>query len=88
MTEDRKQELLLLGEIKGIVQGLKDTVDLQNNRFDKLDERLDSVDERLRTVEQKAAVTGALSGGAMAVGVALIIEGIKGWVKGGAAGGG
>ncbi len=89
MTEGtRTQELLLLGEIKGIVQGLKDTVEQQNRRFDQLDDRLDQVDGRLRTVEQKAAVTGALSGGAMAVGVALIAEGIKTWLKGGTPGGG
>lgn len=75
------QELLLLGEIKGIVQGLKETVELQNNRFDQLD-------ERLRAVEQKAAVTGALSGGAMGIGVALIAESIKAWLKGGTSGGG
>jgi hypothetical protein len=81
MTEDRKQELLLLGEIKGIVSGLKETVEQQNQRFDQ-------IDARLRTVEQKAAVTGALSGGAMSIGVALIAEGIKTWLKGGASGGG
>jgi hypothetical protein len=79
-SQFKTQELLLLGEIKGLVQGLKEGQDLQNKRFDKVDERLDGVDERLRTVEQKAAVAGALSGGAMALGTALIVEGIKHWL--------
>lgn len=77
----RMQELLLLGEIKGIVQSLKETVEQQNNRFDQLD-------ERLRAVEQKAALIGALSGGALGLGVALISESIKTWLRGGASGGG
>lgn len=75
-----REELLLLGEIKGIVQSLKDGQDLQNKRFDRIDERQDAMDKRLRHVEQRAAVTGAVSGGAMAVGTALIIEGIKHWL--------
>jgi hypothetical protein len=76
----RTQELLLLGEIKGIVQGLKEGQDLQNKRFDKIDGRLDGMDRRLRSVEQKAAVIGAASGGAVAVGMAMIAEGLKHWL--------
>ncbi|MGE4244191.1 hypothetical protein [Ramlibacter sp.] len=80
----RTQELLLLGQIHGLVQSLKDGQDLQNRRMDafekKVDDRFDGMDSRLRTVEQKAAVMGAVSGGAMAVGTALIIEGIKQWL--------
>jgi hypothetical protein len=83
----RTQELLLLGQIHGLVQGLKEGQDATNRRIDamsdRFDERLDAVDGRLRTVEQKAAVAGALSGGAMAVGTALIIEGVKTWLRGG-----
>lgn len=75
----RTQELLMLGEIKGLVQGLKDGQVLQNQRMDTFDRRFDSIDGRLRTVERKAAVAGALSGSAVAVGTALIIEGIKQW---------
>lgn len=85
------QELILLGEIKGLVQGLKDgqaqtneRIAETNERIDQLGaalgERMDGLDNRLRVVEQKAAVIGAASGGAMALGTALIIEGIKHWL--------
>lgn len=80
MEKDRTQELLLLGEIKGIVQGLKDGQDVQNKRMDGLETTLGGMDDRLRTVEQKSAVIGAVSGGAMSVGIALIIEGLKQWL--------
>lgn len=76
----RTQELLLLGEIKGLVQSLKEGQDEQNKRFDRVDQRLDKMDGRLRVVEQKAAIAGAVSGGAMAIGTALIVEGIKHWI--------
>jgi hypothetical protein len=76
----RTQELLLLGQIHGLVQSLKDGQDLTNRRIDGLDKRFDSLDARLRNVEQKAAVIGAASGGAMAIGTALIVEGIKHWL--------
>ncbi|MES2401862.1 MAG: hypothetical protein V4573_17860 [Pseudomonadota bacterium] len=85
----RTQELLLLGQIHGLVQALKDGQDIQNRRMDtleaKLDEKLDHLDSRLRVVEQRAAVVGAVSGGAMAFGTALIVEGVKSWwaTKGG-----
>lgn len=83
-TAGRTQELLMLGEIKGLVQGLKDGQLQQDKRMESLenrfDQRFDSVDSRLRTVERKAAVAGALSGSAMAVGTALMIEGIKQWM--------
>ena len=85
------QELLLLGEIKGLVQGLKDGQDQTNERIAETNERIDALgtslsqridglDGRLRQVEQKAAVIGAASGGAMALGTALIIEGLKHWL--------
>lgn len=90
MEPTRTQELLLLGEIKGIVQGLKEGQDAQAKRMDDMqahnDRRMDALqasvnglDGRLRTVEQKSAVIGAVSGGAMSIGVALIIEGLKQW---------
>lgn len=82
--QSRTQELLLLGQIHGLVQALKDGQDLQNRRmsdFEKrVDEKFDGIDTRLRTVEQKAAVAGAVSGGAMAIGTALIVEGVKYWL--------
>jgi hypothetical protein len=72
-TPERTQELLLLGEIKGIVQSLKDGQDIQAKK-------LDAMDGRLRKVEQKAAVIGATSGAVMSVGVALVVEGLKQWL--------
>lgn len=73
-----KQELLLLGEISGKLDGVIDQQRVQGAQ-------IGSIDERLRTVEQKAAVTGAISGGAMSIGIALVIEGMKQWLasKGG-----
>jgi hypothetical protein len=86
----QQQQLLLLGEIKGIVQGLQAGQQATNARLDKLeariDERMDGIDTRLRHVEQRAAIFGAASGGAMAIGTALIIEGLKAWfTRGGSA---
>lgn len=68
-----REELLLLGRMDGKLDGIVEHLNRQ-------DERLDKIDERLRTVEQKAAVIGAMSGGAMSLGVALIAEGIKQWL--------
>lgn len=66
----------MLGEIKGLIAGLKEQMQATEKRFDGLDIKLDRVDERLRAVEKKAAVIGAVSGGVMSVGMALITEGI------------
>lgn len=79
------QQLLLLGQIHGLVQGLKAGQDAQalqlremgerlDARIDKLDSRFDNLDERVRAVETKAAVSGAVTGGVMGVGMALLIE--------------
>lgn len=70
----RDQQLLMLGEIRGIAQSLKDGQDL-------MAKRLDTMDERLRKVEQRAAVNGAVSGGVMGVGMALIVETVRAWVR-------
>ena len=69
-----KQELLLLGQIDGKLDGISKHLSAQ-------DQRLAAMDERLRTVEQKAAVSGAISGGAISIGLALIIEGAKQWMN-------
>jgi hypothetical protein len=66
-------EKIMLGRIDGKLDGIAEHLQRQ-------DKRLDTIDERLRVVEQKAAIAGAMSGGAMSVGVALIIEGIKSWL--------
>lgn len=63
-------ELLLLGKIDGKIDGIAKHLTAQ-------DQRLDKIDDRLRVVEQKAAITGAISGGAISVGMALLIESAK-----------
>jgi len=75
-----RPELLLLGEISGKLDGVSKHLTSQ-------DARLDAIDERLRAVEQKAAVTGAVSGGAMSIGVTLLVEGLRQWLLGGGGGG-
>ncbi len=72
------KELIMLGEISGKLDGVTEHLKRQ-------DTRMETIDGRLRTVEQRAAVAGAISGGAMSVGLALVIEGLKQWVaiKGG-----
>ncbi|MDH0420774.1 hypothetical protein ACF8PL_25120 [Delftia sp. WSY_4] len=86
-NSERRQELLLLGQIHGLVQSLKDGQDLQNRRMDRMEQRMEEhysgLDSRLREVEKKAAVAGALSGGAVAVGTALVVEGIRQFMNGG-----
>ncbi len=86
-NSERRQELLLLGQIHGLVQSLKDGQDLQNRRMDRMEQRMEEhysgLHSRLREVEKKAAVAGALSGGAVAVGTALVVEGIRQFMNGG-----
>jgi len=84
--EARTQELFMLGQIHGLVQSIREGQDLQNRRMDRLEQRMEEhykgLDERLREVEKKAAVAGAVSGGAVAVGTALVVEGIKHFIRG------
>lgn len=72
-----------LGEIKGLLTGLRDQVngmrDQQSGiatRFEKqtseLTGRFDKMDERLRAVEKSGAVAGAVTGGVVAVAIGLI----------------
>lgn len=85
-----KDELMLLGKMDGKLDGITAHLTRQDKRIDALDERMDSrlndIDTRLREVEKKAAVAGAVSGGAVAVGTALIVEGIKQFLRGGGPG--
>ena len=74
MSDPENQQLFLLGQIHSMVESLKAGQDLTNQRLDKMD-------ERLRSVEQRSAAVGAVSGGTMAIGVALIVEGMKQWLK-------
>lgn len=75
------QHLLLLGEIKGIVEGLSEGQGEQNRRFDSLDTRINGLDGRLRAVEVRSATYGAISGGVMGIGMALLVEGLKEWLR-------
>lgn len=61
------EHMLLLGEIKG-------KLDLVIGNQEAQGTKLDGLDSRLRTVETRAATFGALSGGLVSVGVALMIE--------------
>jgi hypothetical protein len=61
------EHTLLLGEIKG-------KLDLMISSQSETNERLDKMDSRLRKVETKSAINGAISGGLVSVGVALMIE--------------
>lgn len=85
--DERTQELFMLGQIHGLVQSIREGQELQNRRMDRMEERMDEhykgLDDRLREVEKKAAVAGAVSGGAVAVGTALVVEGIKQFMRGG-----
>lgn len=60
----------VLGRIEGQLGGLTSNVEAQGKK-------LDGIDTRLRSVEQRSARSGAITGGAAAVGVTLIVEGIK-----------
>lgn len=73
MADINDQHLLLLGKIDGKVDGLVEADKLQLDMLQKMD-------ARLRTVEQKAAVNGAVSGGIVSVGMALIIEAGRQWL--------
>lgn len=68
-----REEAQLLGRIDGKLDGVSKHLERQDKRFD-------DIDNRLRAVEQKAAVTGAVSGGAMSIGIALVVEGLRQWV--------
>lgn len=83
-------ESMMLGRIDGKLDGITAHLGRQDQRLDVLDkrvnERLDGMDTRLRDVEKRAAVAGAFSGTAVSVGMALIIEGVKQWLRGGGGG--
>lgn len=64
MTEEQAQ---LLGEIKG-----KLDLVILNQR--ETNNKLGAMDGRLRRVETRSAITGAVSGGLVSVGIALMIE--------------
>lgn len=86
------QTQYLLGQIHAMVNQLREGQQLADAKLDKLEERMDKsdeklgaridkIDDRLRAVETRSAVFGAVSGGAMGVGIALLTEGLKQWLK-------
>lgn len=96
-----KDELMLLGKIDGKLDGITAHLGRQDQRMDNMErqqsERMDkleanmaaqnkALDTRLRKVEQRAAVYGAFSGSAVSIGVALVIEGAKQYLRGGGSG--
>ena len=72
-----KDELMLLGKIDGKLDGISAHLARQDQRIDQMEhrneERHKALDGRLRVVEQKAAVMGAMSGGAVSIGIATAI---------------
>lgn len=74
-----KEEVMMLGRIDGKLDGISAHLTRQ-------DKRMNQMDARLRDVEKKAAVAGAVSGGAVAVGTALIVEGLRQILRGGGPG--
>lgn len=61
---------MVLGEIKGSIEGIAKCQD-EHTRM------LTGIDDRLRKVETKAAVHGAFGGGVVGLGMAVIVELIK-----------
>ena len=66
------EHALLLGEIKGKLDALVDKVD-------GVDGKLDGVAGRVGRLETRGAVHGAIAGGFMSVGIALLVEKMKHW---------
>ncbi len=63
---DNEKVMFMLGQIKGQLEGM-------NKKLDSID----GIDERLRQTEIQASKNGAVSGGAISVGIAILAEGIK-----------
>ena len=63
---DQEDILFMLGEIKGELKGM-------NKKLNSID----GIDERLRQTEIKASKNGAVSGGVISVGIAIVVEGVK-----------
>lgn len=62
-----KEEARLLGEIKG-------KLDLVITNQQETNTKLGALDKRLRTVERSSYLSGAVSGGLVSIGIALMIE--------------
>ncbi|MBI3771426.1 MAG: hypothetical protein HY272_01785 [Gammaproteobacteria bacterium] len=64
------QVMLMLGEIKGELTGIRSAVDKQGVK-------IDGIDDRLRNVETQAARNGMVAGGVSGLGIMLIAEAVK-----------
>lgn len=64
------QIMFMLGEIKGQLKGLGDTVA-------GIDGKVDKIDGRLRKVEVRAAINGGVTGGVAGIGLSLLAAKIK-----------
>lgn len=67
---DQSEVMYMLGEIKGQLEGVKKSVDTTSKS-------VVSMDKRLRTVERSAATYGAVGGGLVGIGIAIISESVK-----------
>lgn len=89
MTID-KDILLMLGRMDGKLDSVTAHLVQQDARIkdlgDKVDHNHTELDKRLREVEKRSAVVGAVGGSAAGIGVALIVEGVKTWLRGGVGG--
>lgn len=66
----------ILGQIHGRLQGIEAAQTTQATA-------LKTIDDRLRDQEVTSAKFGALSGGAVSIGIALMAESLKNWLAGG-----
>ena len=87
--ENDKQALMMLGRIDGKLDGIvrrldgiDQRMDRTDARLDRTDERLDGIDQRLRGEEKRSALFGAVAGGAVSVGTAIIVEGLRQVLRG------
>lgn len=65
-----------LGRIEGQLEGMQHAQERQG-------QEIQTISGRLRTVEQRAASRGGAAGLMGAIGVTLIVEGMRSWVSGG-----
>ena len=79
-TQDIEQARLI-GEMHGLVKAMRETQLAQGGE-------LKALDTRLREQETTAARHGAVYGGAVALGIALLVEGGKQWMRDRIGGGG
>lgn len=70
------QHAFILGQIHGELKGIKEAQQTQAAT-------LQTMDTRLRDQEVTSAKFGALSGGLVGIGIALMTESLKNWLAGG-----